>query len=131
MSMQDPIADMLTRLRNAGMASLKQISMPSSNMKTAVAAILKQEGYITDYSVEGEGAKKALNIVVKYYRNKPVISGIKRVSAPSCRIYCGAQEVPQVRSGLGTVVMSTPMGIISGKDAKAKNVGGEVLCYVW
>ena len=84
MSMQDPIADMLTRLRNAGSASLKQLSMPSSLMKTAIAAILKQEGYITDYSVEGEGAKKTLNVAVKYYRNKPVISGIKRVSSPSC-----------------------------------------------
>jgi len=131
MSMQDPISDMLTRLRNAGMASLKQVSLPSSRMKTAVAAVLKQEGYITEFTVEGEGAKQALNIVVKYYHNKPVISGIKRVSCPSCRIYCGAQEVPQVRNGLGTVIMSTPVGIISGKDAKAKNVGGEVLCYVW
>ena len=131
MSMQDPIADMLTRLRNAGMASLKEISMPSSRMKTSLAEVFKKEGYIQDYTVEGDGVKKSLRITMKFFRSKPVIEGIKRVSCPSCRVYCGATEIPQVRNGLGTVVLSTPAGIVSGRDAKTKNVGGEVLCYVW
>lgn len=131
MSMQDPIADMLTRLRNGGMASLKQIDMPSSKMKSAIAEVFKKEGYIQEFSVEGEGPKKTLKIQLRYYKNKPVIEGIKRVSKSSCRIYCGSKEVPKIKNGMGTVVLSTPEGVLSGKEAMARNVGGEVLCYIW
>jgi small subunit ribosomal protein S8 len=131
MSMQDPISDMLTRIRNAGMASLSEASMPASKMKKAVASALKEEGYINSFSEKGEGTERELVIGIKYYKNKPVIEGIKRVSKPSCRIYCGSSDIPKVRNGLGTVLLSTPQGIISGMKAAASNVGGEILCYVW
>jgi small subunit ribosomal protein S8 len=129
--MQDPIADMLTRIRNAGAAGLKKIAMPASNEKVAIAAVLKEEGYIGDFAVSGEGAKRTLGIEIKYYGGKPVIAGLERVSKPSCRVHCGCAEIPRVRNGLGIVVLSTPKGIISGRKAKAENVGGEIICYVW
>ena len=131
MSMQDPIADMLTRIRNAGSAGLKKIVMPCSNVKAAIAAVLKEEGYIGDFAVSGEGAMRTLGIEIKYYGGKPVIAGLERVSKPSCRVHCGCAEIPRVRNGLGIVVLSTPKGIISGRKAKAENVGGEIICYVW
>jgi small subunit ribosomal protein S8 len=131
MSMQDPISDMLTRIRNAGMASLPETSMPTSKTKASVANVLKEEGYIKNFAEKGEGVAKELIIEVKYYKNAPVIEGIKRISKPSCRIYCGGQEIPRVRNGLGTVILSTPKGIISGKKARELNIGGEILCYVW
>ena len=131
MSMQDPIADMLTRIRNAGAAGLKKIVMPASNEKAAIAAVLKEEGYIGEFAVSGEGAKRTLGIEIKYYGGKPVIAGLERVSKPSCRVHCGCAEIPRVRNGLGIVVLSTPKGIISGRKAKAENVGGEIICYVW
>ena len=131
MSMQDPIADMLTRIRNAGAAGLKKIAMPSSKEKAAIAAVLKEEGYIGDFAVSGEGTKCTLGIEIKYYGGKPVITGLERVSKPSCRVHCGCAEIPRVRNGLGIVVLSTPKGIISGRKAKAENVGGEIICYVW
>jgi len=131
MSMQDPISDMLTRLRNAGMAGLKVVEMPSSKMKASIADVFKSEGYIQDYTVEGEGPKKTLQITMKFFKNKPVIEGITRVSKTSCRIYCGSQDIPKVRNGLGTVVLSTPNGVLSGKNASDQKVGGEVLCYIW
>ena len=131
MSMQDPIADMLTRLRNAGAAGLKKIEMPSSKEKAAIAAVLKEEGYITDFAVLEDGAKRILSVTLKYYQGQPVIEGIQRVSKPSCRIHCTCKEIPKVRGGLGTVVLSTPNGILSGRKAKAANCGGEVLLYVW
>ncbi len=131
MSMQDPIADMLTRIRNAGAARLESVSMPSSNMKAAIAEVLKGEGYISDCEVTGEGAAKTLTLSLKYYKGKPVIEGIKRISKPSCRIYCGSSEIPKVRNGLGSGVLSTANGIVSGKTAASTNVGGEILCYVW
>ena len=131
MSMQDPIADMLTRIRNAGSAGLKKIVMPSSKEKVAIAAVLKEEGYIGDFAVSEEGAKSTLGIEIKYYGGKPVIAGLERVSKPSCRVHCGCAEIPRVRNGLGIVVLSTPKGIISGRKAKAENVGGEIICYVW
>ena len=131
MSMQDPIADMLTRIRNAGAAGLKKVAMPASNEKAAIAAVLKEEGYIGDFAVSGEGAKRTLGIEIKYYGGKPVIAGLERVSKPSCRVHCGCAEIPRVRNGLGIVVLSTPKGIISGRKAKAENVGGEIICYVW
>ena len=131
MSMQDPIADMLTRLRNAGAAGLKKIEMPSSKEKAAIAAVLKEEGYITDFAVLEDGAKRILSVTLKYYQGMPVIEGIERVSKPSCRIHCTCKDIPKVRGGLGTVVLSTPNGILSGRKAKAANCGGEVLLYVW
>ena len=131
MSMQDPIADMLTRVRNAGAAGLKKIEMPSSKEKAAIAAVLKEEGYISDFAVLEDGAKRILSVTVKYYQGAPVIEGIQRVSKPSCRIHCTCKDIPKVRGGLGTVVLSTPMGILSGRKAKEANVGGEVLLYVW
>ena len=129
--MQDNISDMISCIKNAGIASIKEISIPNSKMKASVAAVLKEEGYISDYSIEGSGVVKKLLIKLKYYNKKPVIDGIKRVSKPSCRIYCASTEIPKIRNGLGTVILSTPSGIISGKKAAAQNVGGEILCYVW
>ena len=131
MSMQDPIADMLTRVRNAGAAGLKKIEMPSSKEKAAIAAVLKEEGYISDFAVLEDGAKKILSVTLKYYQGAPVIEGIERVSKPSCRIHCTCKDIPKVLGGLGTVVLSTPNGILSGRKAKEANVGGEVLLYVW
>ena len=131
MSMQDPIADMLTRLRNAGAAGLKKIEMPSSKEKAAIAAVLKEEGYISDFAVLEDGAKRVLSVTLKYYQGQPVIEGIQRISKPSCRIHCTCKEIPKVRGGLGTVVLSTPNGILSGRKAKEVNCGGEVLLYVW
>jgi small subunit ribosomal protein S8 len=131
MSLQDPISDMLTRIRNAGTATLDEAVMPGSKMKTAIAEVLKAEGYIQDYSVEKDGPKETLTIKLKYYRNKPVIEGLKRVSKPSCRVYCGSSDIPKVRNGLGTAILSTPKGVISNRTAVESNVGGEILCFVW
>ena len=131
MSMQDPIADMLTRVRNAGAAGLKKIEMPSSKEKAAIAAVLKEEGYVTDFAVLEDGAKRILTVTLKYYQGAPVIEGIQRISKPSCRIHCTCKDIPKVLGGLGTVVLSTPNGILSGRKAKEANVGGEVLLYVW
>lgn len=131
MSMQDPLSDMLTRIRNAGMASLAEVKMPSSNMKKAVADVLKEEGFIKDYKENGNGAARELVIDLKYYHKKPVIEGIRRISKPSCRIYCGSTQIPKVKNGLGIVVLSTPSGVISGKKAAEMHVGGEIICYVW
>ena len=131
MSMQDPIADMLTRIRNAGAAGLKQAVMPGSREKAAIAAVFKQEGYIKDCSVVEDGPKKTLVVDLKYYNGKPVIEGLERVSKPSRRMHCGSREIPRVRNGLGTVVLSTPHGIMSGAQAAKENVGGEIICYIW
>jgi len=131
MSLQDPISDMLTRIRNAGTAVLDKAVMPGSKMKSAIAKVLKGEGYISDYSVEKDGPKETLTIKLKYYRDKAVIEGLKRVSKPSCRVYCGSSDIPKVRNGLGTVILSTPQGVISNRTAVKDNVGGEILCFVW
>ncbi|MCI7644304.1 MAG: 30S ribosomal protein S8 [Lentisphaeria bacterium] len=131
MSLHDPIADMLTRLRNAGSALLPRVEMQSSNERAAIAAVLKREGFIADYSVIEDGVKKILVVDLKIANRASAIEGITRVSKPSCRIYCGSKDVPKVRNGFGVVILSTPKGIISGKEAQAANVGGEVLCYVW
>ena len=130
MSMQDPISDMLTRLRNGCMSMQKVVSMPSSIMKTAIAEVLKQEGYIADYVVEGE-TKKVLKITMKDFKRQPVIENLQRVSKPSCRLYCGSQNIPKVKDGMGIAILSTSRGVLSGKDAEKQNVGGEILCYVW
>ena len=105
--------------------------MPSSKEKVAIADVLKTEGYITDYAVAEDGVKRELVIELKYVNGASVIEGIERVSKPSCRIYCGSREIPRVRNGLGTVVLTTPKGIMSGRRAVKENVGGEILCYVW
>ena len=129
--MQDPIADMLTRIRNAASAGLEKVSMPLSKEKKAIAEVLMEEGYLSAVSVEGEGVKSQIVVVLKYAGAKAVIEGIERVSKSSCRIHCGSREIPRVRNGLGIVVLSTPKGIMSGRKAAKENVGGEILCRVW
>ncbi|MCQ2380359.1 MAG: 30S ribosomal protein S8 [Victivallaceae bacterium] len=131
MSMQDPIADMLTRVRNAGAAGLETVDIPLSKMKEAIAGVLKEEGYIADYSIVGEGAVRTLSLSLKYIDGKPVIVGLRRVSKPSCRVYCTGNDVPKVRNGLGTVILTTHRGVMSGRKAAKENIGGEVLCYIW
>lgn len=131
MSMQDTISDMITRLRNGGMASLREVSMPASRMKLAIANVLKEEGYVIDCREENEGASKSLIIKLKYHKRKHVIEGIKRISRPSCRIYCNSREIPKVRNGFGIVVLSTPNGVMSGRKAVSQNVGGELLFSAW
>lgn len=132
MSMQDPIADMLTRLRNGGTAANKKnITMPTSKMKVALAGVLKREGYIIDFHESGDGVDKQLSVTLKFKNKESVIEGIKRISKPSCRIYCGNEDIPSIRNGMGIVIISTPKGVLSGRDAKAEKVGGEILCQVW
>ncbi|MAZ44317.1 MAG: 30S ribosomal protein S8 [Legionellales bacterium] len=130
MTMQDPIADMLTRVRNAQMMRKREVVMPASNLKVAIATVLKDEGYIVDFSVSGEEAKRELNIQLKYHKSKPVISRIERVSRPGLRSYKASDELPNVMDGLGVAIVSTPKGVMTGKAAKALGHGGEVLCVV-
>ena len=130
MSMQDPIADMLTRIRNAQMARKKVAAMPSSNTKVAIAKVLRDEGYINDFSVE-EGTHKTLTVELRYYKGKAVIEEIGRVSRPGLRIYKGADDIPQVRGGLGVAIVSTNKGVMTDRAARAQGVGGEVLCTVF
>ena len=131
MSMQDPISDMLTRIRNAGNAGLKTVVVPLSKEKQALAGVLQEEGYIGNVEVIGEGVARELSITLKYFEGKAVIGGLERVSKPSCRVHCGCADIPRVRNGQGTVILSTPKGILSGRRAKSENVGGEIICYVW
>ena len=131
MSMQDPISDMLTRIRNAGNAGLKTVVVPLSKEKQAIAGVLQEEGYIGNVEVIGEGVARELSITLKYFEGKAVIGGLERVSKPSCRVHCGSADIPRVRNGQGTVILSTPKGILSGRRAKSENVGGEIICYVW
>ena len=131
MSMQDPIADMLTRIRNAGAAGLKQVAIPVSREKTAIADVLKEEGYIGGYEISGEGVHRQLVIDLKYFDGKAVICGLERVSKPSCRRYCSSSDIPRVRNGLGTVILTTSKGVMSGRRASREHVGGEIICYVW
>lgn len=131
MSMQDPISDMLTRIRNAGNAGLKTVVVPLSKEKQAIAGVLQEEGYIGNVEVIGEGVARELSITLKYFEGKAVIGGLERVSKPSCRVHCGCADIPRVRNGQGTVILSTPKGILSGRRAKSENVGGEIICYVW
>lgn len=131
MSMQDPISDMLTRIRNGQMAYLEKVNMTSSKLKVAIAKILKEEGYIIDYNIEKfENNKSELNIVLKYFNKKPVISSIKRVSRPSLRVYKSCKELPRVMGGLGIAIISTANGLLTDHAARSIGVGGEVLCYV-
>jgi small subunit ribosomal protein S8 len=128
--MSDPISDMLTRIRNAGRALLPAVELPHSRMKESVAKILKSEGYVGDVAVEGNTIKK-LKIRLKYQGKKNVIEGLKRVSRPGLRRYVGSTEIPRVLSGMGVSIVSTPEGVMTGEQAKKKNLGGELLCYVW
>ncbi|MBM3350362.1 MAG: 30S ribosomal protein S8 [Betaproteobacteria bacterium] len=130
MSMSDPIADMLTRIRNAQLVNKPAVSMPSSNVKSAIASVLKDEGYIEDFSVQKDGNKATLSISLKYYAGRPVIERIQRVSKPGLRIYKGSQEIPKVMNGLGVTIMSTSRGVMTDRKAQVAGVGGEVLCVV-
>jgi len=128
--MSDPIADMLTRIRNGLSAGKAEVVMPASKMKQAVAKVLKDEGYIEDLAVEGD-SKPQLKVKLKYYQGKPVIETIKRVSRPGLRQYKGRDELPKVSGGLGVAIVSTPQGIMSDRAARKAGVGGEVICYVF
>lgn len=123
----DPIADMLTRIRNAHLALHKEVGVPRSKMKLALAAILKQEGYINDYSVDD----KAITIALKYHKGRPAIAGLKRVSRPGRRVYVASSQIPRVQNGLGICIVSTSSGVLDGAGAQEKNAGGELLCEIW
>lgn len=130
MSMTDPIADMLTRIRNGQKARKVNVTMPSSTAKVAVAGVLKDEGYITGFSTEGDGNKVSLTVELKYYEGAPVIERIERVSKPGLRIYRSTEEIPKVLGGLGVAIVSTSAGVMSDRQAREKGIGGEVLCVV-
>jgi small subunit ribosomal protein S8 len=131
-SVNDPIADMLTRIRNACMARHTSVVMPSSKMKIAIADILKREGFVRDFEVQKGTPSDSIVITLKYTPDRrPVITGLKRVSKPGLRIYTGRADIPRVRGGLGLSILSTPKGVMAGHDAWREHVGGEVLCYVW
>jgi small subunit ribosomal protein S8 len=132
MAMTDPIADLLTRIRNGNQARKERVDTPWSRTKESLARVLVAEGFLRDYAVVGDGARKQLRVVLKYDdQRRPVITGLKRVSRPSLRIYVGKQNIPAVRGGLGINVLSTPDGILVDRDAKQRGVGGEILCAVW
>ena len=128
MSMSDPIADMLTRIRNAQMVEKPSVTMPSSKLKIAIAQVLKDEGYVDGYA--GETDKPQLQIALKYYAGKPVIEHIERVSRPGLRIYKGRHDIPNVKNGLGVAIVTTPKGVMTDRKARQVGIGGEVLCYV-
>lgn len=130
MSMSDPIADMLTRIRNGQIVDKTEVAMPSSKLKEAIAQVLKDEGYIDGFSVVANDGKAELHIGLKYYAGRPVIERIERVSRPGLRIYKNHQDIPQVMNGLGVAIVSTPKGVMTDRAARAAGVGGEVLCYV-
>jgi small subunit ribosomal protein S8 len=130
MSMTDPIADLLTRIRNAQQARKQEVSMASSKVKMAIAAVLKDEGYVADFRVDNESGKTLLTIALKYFEGKPVIDRLERVSRPGLRIYRGKDELPKVLGGMGTVIVSTPKGVMTDKQARSIGQGGEVLCIV-
>ncbi len=123
----DPIADMLTRIRNAHLALHKEVNVPRSKMKESIAAILKQEGYVEEVTV----ADRTITITLKYYKGKAVISGLKRISTPGRRVYVGASEIPKVQNGLGICILSTSSGVLDGVSALSSKVGGELLCEIW
>jgi len=132
MSITDPVADMLTRMRNAIAVRQNYVVMPASRLKQAIAQVLKDEGYITRFEVIRAGRFPALRIYLKYAEDKePVLSELHRISKPGCRVYSKRDDIPWVKSGFGTVILSTPRGVISGKEARRLGVGGEVLCEVW
>ena len=127
--MTDPISDMLTRIRNAHRALLPTVEMPHSKVKESIALILKKEGYVADVAVEG--SPKSIKMKLKYDGRKGVIEGLRRVSTPGLRRYVGATDIPRVRGGLGTAIISTSQGLMTGVQARKNNIGGELLCYIW
>ena len=128
--MTDPVSDMLTRIRNAHRALLPAVEVPHSKLKESIANILKKEGYVADVAVEGTPMKK-IKLKLKYEGRKGVIEGLRRVSSPGLRRYVGATEIPRVRGGLGTAILSTSQGLMTGVQARKSNIGGELLCYIW
>ena len=128
--MTDPIADMLTRIRNANQALLTNVELPHSRVKEGIARLLKQEGYLAEYEVQGKPTR-TLKLKLKFQGRKGVIEGIRRVSSPGLRRYVGSGEIPKVLGGMGVAILSTPKGILTGVEARRQNVGGEVLCYIW
>ncbi len=128
--MTDPIADMLTRIRNASRALLPSVEIPHSKLKESLARLLLKEGYVAEVAVEGEKIKR-MKLKLKYTGRRGVIEGVRRVSRPGLRNYVGSTKIPRVRGGLGVAILSTPEGVMSGHEARRKNLGGEVLCYVW
>jgi small subunit ribosomal protein S8 len=130
MSMSDPIADMLTRIRNAQMVEKASVLVPSSKVKVAIAKVLKDEGYIDGFQVKNDDGRPQLEIALKYYAGRPVIERIERVSRPGLRVYKGSNAIPQVMNGLGVAIVTTPQGVMTDRKARANGVGGEVLCYV-
>lgn len=128
--MTDPISDMLTRIRNASQALLTDVELSHSKIKESIAHVLKKEGYIADCAVEGKTMKK-LKLKLKYQGRKGVIEGLKRVSAPGLRRYVGSTEIPRVLGGMGTAILSTPRGVMTGVDARKQNLGGELICFIW
>ncbi|HEY3834937.1 MAG TPA: 30S ribosomal protein S8 [Bryobacteraceae bacterium] len=128
----DPIADMLTRVRNAIIARHPKVDVPASKLKAEIARILKEEGYIANYKVAEEGVKKVIKIYLKYGpNNSPVITQIERISRPGCRVYVGQSDIPRVQGGLGINILTTPRGVMTGRHAHKEGVGGEVLCRIW
>ena len=130
MSMHDPIADMLTRIRNAQLVGHTEVTMPASHLKGAIAKVLKDEGYIDDFATRENGAKKELAIALKYYAGRPVIERLERVSSPGLRVYKGRNDIPRVMNGLGVAIVSTSRGVMTDRKARADGLGGEVLCIV-
>lgn len=130
MSMQDPIADMLTSIRNAQQMGIREVMLPYSQFKIEILTILKNEGFIESFQMTTEGNKKNISIVLKYYQGSPVIEKIKRISRPALRVYRNCDELPSVRGGLGIAIVSTPYGVMTDKTARAQRVGGEVVCTV-
>ena len=130
MSMTDPIADMLTRIRNAQLVGHTEASMPCSRLKLSIAKVLKDEGYIEDFAVRDEGVHKELRIGLKYYAGRPVIERLERVSKPGLRVYKGRNDIPRIMNGLGVAILSTSRGVMTDRKARADGVGGEVLCIV-
>jgi small subunit ribosomal protein S8 len=130
MSMSDPIADMLVRIRNAQLVGHTEVAMPASKLKSAIAQVLKDEGYIEDYALRDDGVKKQLRIGLKYYAGRPVIERLERVSKPGLRVYRGRDDIPRIMNGLGVAILSTSRGVMTDRKARANGVGGEILCIV-
>ena len=130
MSMSDPIADMLVRIRNAQLVGHTEVSMPASKIKASIAQVLKDEGYIEDFALRDEGPKRQLRIGLKYYAGRPVIERLERVSKPGLRVYRGRDDIPRIMNGLGVAILSTSRGVMTDRKARADGVGGEILCIV-
>jgi small subunit ribosomal protein S8 len=132
MTPSDPVADMLTRVRNALKARHQKVDVPASKLKMEIARILKEEGFIVNYKLAEDGTQKTIRIYLKYTpANQPAIAKIERVSRPGCRVYVGSKEIPRVLGGLGVNILTTPRGVMTGRDARKENIGGELLCQVW